>query len=165
MLGFIGVRASLRSVNIQTALRASRSISLVPDLSKLKLKEQPPGYIIGTVNDAYTPPDMDQYHGSFHWSYDRVIATAMVPLTLAPFVAGVDIPLVDTLLSSLILFHSRAGFQSCITDYIPKRVYGVWHKVAMGLLNLGSWVSIYGIYLLETEGNGLFNLVNQIWIS
>lgn len=56
-------------------------------------------------------------------------------------------------------------FNSCITDYISERVYGVWHKYAMYMLGLGSAVSLFGIYKLETENDGVVGLVKSLWHS
>lgn len=140
-----------------------RQLSLKPDFSKFKLIPQPPGHIVGDVNDAYIPPDSSFYHGSYHWAYERLASVAMVPLGLSPFIFGNDYPMVDYSFSTLLLYHVHSGFQSCIIDYIPKRVYGIWHKMAMGLLTLGSSVGLYGIYLLETADNGLFGLVAKIF--
>lgn len=147
----------------QNRIVASRLISLKPNFSKFKLKEQPPGFIVGTVNDAYKAPEPDHYHGSNHWTYDRFLAISLVPLTAVPFVMGVNFPMIDTAFCLAVLFHSYSGFKSCIIDYIPERVYGFWHRAAMKLLTLGSAISIYGIYVLETTENGLFDLVSKIF--
>lgn len=144
-------------------LHPVRSLRLMPDWSKFKPIEQPPGFIVDTVNDAYVPPDPNAYEGSNHWIYDRIVTTAMIPLVMTPFVAGVDYPLIDATFSTLLLYHCYAGFMSCIIDYIPKRVYGVWFGAACKLLTLGTCVAMYGIYILETANNGLFELIKSIW--
>ncbi|TID29409.1 hypothetical protein CANINC_001983 [Pichia inconspicua] len=144
----------------------ARNLSLKPRLPKFpsfKLTPDPPGNIVGTVNDAYVPPQPEISKGSFHWAYERLVVLGMTPLIVFPFIAGVDYPLVDAILSSLILLHSRYGFQSCIIDYIPKRKFGTWHKLAMILLNIGSFTSLYGIYVIETENNGLADLIYKMW--
>ncbi|KAG7882364.1 hypothetical protein KL905_000141 [Ogataea polymorpha] len=132
-------------------------------LEDLKLKPQPPGNIVGTVNDAYVPPAPNEYHGSYHWAYERIVTLGMAPLMLAPFVGGVEYPLVDAGMGMLLLWHCKAGFQSCIIDYIPLRVYGIWHKLAMGLLSAGTWLALYGLYVVETEQNGLCNIIYSLW--
>lgn len=132
-------------------------------LSDFKLKEQPVGNIVGTVNDAVKIPPMDFYKGSYHWDYERIVAVSMVPLALAPFVIGIEHPYIDAIFSILLLIHCRYGFQSCIIDYIPERRFGIWHKMAMWALDLGSWLALYGVYVIETEANGLFALVCHIW--
>lgn len=120
---------------------------------------------MGTVNDAYQPPDPNQYHGSYHWAYERIVAMSLVPMTAVPFIFGTDMPLFDAFYCLTLLFHCHSGFKACIIDYIPERVYGVWHKVASRLLTLGSGVAIYGIYLLETVENGLFDFLAKLWGS
>lgn len=143
-----------------------RSFSLKPRLPKLpnlRLTPDVPGNVVGTVNDAYVPPPTEFSEGSFHWAYERLVILAMTPLVVFPFVAGVDYPLIDATLGVLIAVHSRYGFQSCIIDYIPLRKFGNWHKLAMFFLNIGTCLSVYGIYLLETEENGICDLVKRIW--
>ena len=155
------MRTSLRIPYI----KATRPLRLLPNLSKFKKIEQPPGYIVGTVNDAYNPPSPVYYEGSYHWTYERIIAITMLPLVMTPFAAGVEYPMIDSIFSTLLLFHCHAGIKSCIIDYIPKRVYGFWYGAASKLLTLGTFVAMYGIYELETSCNGLFDLVKAIWAA
>ncbi|KAK6456007.1 membrane anchor in succinate dehydrogenase complex [Scheffersomyces xylosifermentans] len=148
-----------------SGLNGARFISLKPNFSKLKKIEQPAGHIVGTVNDAYVPPEADFYEGSYHWTYERAISISLVPLSMVPFVAGVEYPMIDSLFSTLLLFHCHAGFKACIIDYIPRRVYGFWHGAASKLLTFGSFVGLYGIYVIETDGNGLFALLQSIFAA
>lgn len=150
----------------QIGLQGRRALSFKvwrPDFSKLKIIAQPLGHVVGGPNEAFVPPPLDHMHGSYHWSYEKVTTVAMVPLMMTPFVMGVHLPLVDSLFSTLLLVHCKAGFQSCIIDYIPKRVYGIWHSVAMRLLDLGTFLGMYGVYLLETDSNGLFDFVTKMF--
>ena len=140
-----------------------RPISLKPNFSKYKLKEQPPGFVVGTVNEPYQAPEPNYYHGGHHWSYERILAGALVPLTVAPFILGTEIPILDTAFGVCCLFHSHMGLKSCIIDYIPQRVYGVWHKYASRLLTLGTAVGLYGIYEIETTYNGIFDILKNLW--
>lgn len=146
----------------------SRNLSLKPRLPKLpsfKITPDAPGNIIGTVNDAYVSPEPEMSHGSFHWAYERMVVLGMTPLVVFPFVAGVDYPLIDATLGALLLLHSRYGFQSCIIDYIPLRKFGTWHKLSMFLLNIGTVVALYGVYVIETENNGLTDLIYRLWTA
>ncbi|EGV61401.1 hypothetical protein CANTEDRAFT_108004 [Yamadazyma tenuis ATCC 10573] len=152
-----------RIPRLTSAVRLIRPLSLKPDFSKYKLKEGPPGNIVGTVNDAYTPPQANFHEGGHHWAYEKIVSTAMIPLTAAPFILGPDLPIVDTVWAVTCLVHCHMGFKSCIIDYIPKRVYGVWHTYASRLLSLGTGVGLYGIYLLETTQNGVFTILASIW--
>lgn len=145
------------------ANRIASFSSLVPKRSIIPTIPQPPGYIVGTVNDAYVTPPRDKLHGSRHWTFDRLVSVGLVPLTIAPFAFGSISPASDSILSVLLLIHSYAGFQSCIIDYIPKRVYGWLHGAAMGLLSFGSFVSLYGIYLLESHDIGFTSIFTKLW--
>lgn len=123
---------------------------------------QPPGNIVGTVNDAYVPPTPNSLHGSKHWTFERVVTIGMVPLMVAPLITGSSIS--DAAMSSLLLYHMYAGFQSCIIDYIPKRVYGSIHTAAMAVLTLGTAVAGYGVYKIEQENeDGLFGVLKKLW--
>ncbi|RCK65222.1 Mitochondrial inner membrane protein SHH4 [Candida viswanathii] len=159
------IYSPLRRSLLKPSFSITRSLRLVPDLSKFKKIEQPAGYIVGTVNDAYQSPQPVYYEGSYHWTYERIIAITMLPLVMAPFVAGVEFPMIDSVFSTLLLFHCHAGIKSCIIDYIPKRVYGFWYGAASKLLTLGTFVAMYGIYVLETTSNGLFDLIKAIWAA
>ncbi|MCP8718477.1 MAG: CybS family protein, partial [Asgard group archaeon] len=152
-----------RTVLRTPIIKPTRALRLIPNLSKFKTIEQPPGYIVGTVNDAYKPPSPVYYEGSYHWTYERIIAITMLPLVMTPFAAGVEYPMIDSIFSTLLLFHCHAGIKSCIIDYIPKRVYGFWYGAASKVLTFGTFVAMYGIYVLETSSNGLFDLVKAIW--
>lgn len=145
-----------------TSVLPSRALLLKPNFSKFKKIEQPPGHIVGTVNDAYKIPLVSFYEGSFHWTYERILAIGLIPMTLVPILFHVEAPLFDTAFCLTVLFHAHSGLKSCIIDYIPERVYGIWHKAASRLLSLGSFVSMYGIYVLETTENGLFDLIGRI---
>lgn len=142
-----------------------RPLSLKPNFSKYKLKEQPPGFVVGTVNEASPSPPPDHYHGGYHWSYERLLAGTLVPLTIAPFILGTEIPILDTTFAVTCLFHSHMGLKSCIIDYIPQRVYGIWHTYASRLLTLGTSVALYGIYVVETTHNGIFEIIKSLWAA
>lgn len=156
-------RSLLRRQPARFSYAAFRNLSLKPKLPKLSKIEQPPGHIVGTVNDAYKPPAADHYHGSYHWTYERILSVGLVPLTVVPFFAGYQSPMLDTAFCLTVLFHSHCGFKSCIIDYIPERVFGFWHRTASRLLSLGTFVAMYGIYVLETTQNGLFDLLAKLW--
>ncbi|GMM36384.1 hypothetical protein DASC09_037090 [Saccharomycopsis crataegensis] len=131
--------------------------------SKYKLKNDPPGLIVGTINEPYKAPPPDYWHGSYHWTYERMVAVPMVPLFITPFVMDVDLPLLDSLLGTLLLVHCHAGWQSCIIDYIPKRRFGPWHTLSMRTLFLGTCVAFYGLYELETNTPGMFEISRSLW--
>mgnify|MGYP000856614799 CR=1 FL=1 len=134
----------------------------------LRLIPQPPGGIVGSVNDPVAVPLPDASHGSYHWSFERLIVLGIVPLTVLPLAglgpaSGLFTPVLDATLGSLVLLHSHLGFESCIIDYIPKRVYGVWHKIAIYGLWTGTATALFGIYKMETEDIGLASAISAIW--
>lgn len=124
---------------------------------------QPPGGIVGTVNDAVVAPPVEKSHGSYHWSFEKLVVLGLVPLAVAPFAGASLSPVLDASFSTLILLHSHLGLESCIVDYIPKRVYGPFHNVAVGALWAGTAVALYGIYELETNDIGLSAAVGKVW--
>ncbi|KAH3670407.1 hypothetical protein OGAPHI_000922 [Ogataea philodendri] len=154
---------------LKIGLRAKPTTSIRPLASRglfIKTIPQPPGNIVGTVNDAYVPPPPTKSHGSWHWTGEKIVTIGMAPLVLTPFVTGTAYPLADSIMGTLLLYHCYAGFESCIIDYIPLRVYGIWHKAAMGLLGLGTLIAGYGIYVIEkTEQEGLVGIVKKLWTA
>lgn len=167
------LRSGTRSVLTRAKLSQHRSsiglrpMSLKPNFSKLKIVPPPPGGVEGGVNDPLKPVEIDYFHGSYHWDYERITAVMLVPLTLVPMYgalsSGTLYPLLDAMLCSVLLIHSQLGITSCIIDYIPKRKFGIWHKLAMGMLYTGSAVGLYGVYELETSNNGLVDLIGRLW--
>ncbi|ABN67811.2 succinate dehydrogenase membrane anchor subunit [Scheffersomyces stipitis CBS 6054] len=128
----------------------------------IKTIPQPPGFIVGTVNDAYVPPPPHKLEGSLHWTSERLVAIGMVPLALAPFITGTS-SVIDSTFSALLLYHCYAGFQSCIIDYIPRRVYGPLHNYAMYLLTFGTGVAGYGLYQIESKEDGVAGIISKVW--
>lgn len=88
----------------------------------------------------------------------------MTPLVVAPLITGT--PIADGAMSALLLYHMYAGFQSCIIDYIPKRVYGGLHNLAMAFLAAGTAVVGYGLYKIEQQNeDGLYGLLKKLWVA
>ena len=64
----------------------------------------------GTVNDATTFPPSSKVHGSYHWSFERLLSAALVPMTAAAFVTtGSNYPVLDGLLGLSLVMHSHFG--------------------------------------------------------
>lgn len=143
-------------------LSAKSPLFYRPMVRGFKTIPLPPGNIIGTVNDAYVHPKAQKTHGSLHWTAERAVAVALVPLASAPFFTGVS-TVVDSTLSAFLLFHCYVGFQSCIIDYIPKRKFGSLHDYAMYLLTFGTGVAAYGVYEIEKKDEGVTNVIAKIF--
>lgn len=65
----------------------------------------------GTVNDPAVVPHTSPTHGSYHWTFERLIALGLVPLTAAPFIGGSLHPILDSILCASLLIHSHIGFE------------------------------------------------------
>ena len=115
------------------------------------------------MNDAATVPDPSYAHGSYHWSFERLISAGLIPLTIAPFAAGSLNPVMDGLFISTILIHSHIGFQSCIIDYFPSKRVPKTRKFSMWALNAATILAGIGFYEFETNDVGLTEAVKRIW--
>ncbi|KAK5780474.1 hypothetical protein RI543_002233 [Arxiozyma heterogenica] len=160
----LGTSAPLKYMNptfirlFQTTSKRAFTIPFLPVLP------QKPGGVIGTPNDPYRAPPINKTEGSIHWWIEKSFALTSVPLvTAAFFTTGPLATVTDSILAVSLLGYSYLEFQSCIADYITLRVYGRWHNYAMYLLSAGSLLSLFGIYKLETENDGITGLVKQLW--
>ena len=125
---------------------------------------QKPGGVIGTANDPYVHPKPNKMEGSVHWWLEKAFAVTTIPMaTAAMFMTGPYSIAADSVFSTALLGYCYMEFHSCITDYIPARIYGRWHNYALYLLGAGSLVSLAGIYKMETEYDGLTGLVKSMW--
>uniref|UniRef100_Q5G5B2 Succinate dehydrogenase [ubiquinone] cytochrome b small subunit n=1 Tax=Pyricularia grisea TaxID=148305 RepID=Q5G5B2_PYRGI len=138
------------------AFHASSRRNLLPPL---------PQKIQGTVNDPAPVPSPSPSHGHYHWTFERILAAGLVPLTVAPFAAGSFNPVMDAVLCSTLLRHSHRGLQNVITDYLPQKRVPKSRKAAMWLLNLATAVVGVGLYEFETNDVGLTEGVRRIWTA
>ncbi|KAL7939442.1 hypothetical protein V8C35DRAFT_286629 [Trichoderma chlorosporum] len=125
----------------------------------------PPGpqRIEGTVNDPVPIPNPSAAHGSYHWTFERLLAAGLVPLSIAPFAAGSLNPTTDAILCSALLLHSHLGFQSVVIDYIPKSRYPGLRKLFWWGLNLATVTVGVGLYEFETNDIGVTEAIKKIW--
>jgi succinate dehydrogenase (ubiquinone) membrane anchor subunit len=118
---------------------------------------------IYVANDAAPVPEPSPTHGSYHWTFERLISAGLIPLTIAPFAAGSLNPATDAILCGAILIHSHIGFDACIVDYFPsKRV----PKTRMGLEWLLRAMTVavgVGLYEFETNDVGVTAAIQRIW--
>jgi succinate dehydrogenase (ubiquinone) membrane anchor subunit len=70
-----------------------------------------PQKIEGNVNAPTPVPTPDYSHGSYHWSFERLLSAGLVPLTIAPFAAGSLNPVTDSILCAVLVLHSHIGFE------------------------------------------------------
>ena len=78
----------------------------------------PPGpqVIDGGVNTPAPVPRASPTHGSYHWTFERLLSVGLIPLTIAPFAAGALNPITDAVFVAAILIHSHIGFQYVVFD-------------------------------------------------
>ncbi|KAI1638308.1 CybS-domain-containing protein [Biscogniauxia mediterranea] len=125
----------------------------------------PPGpqVIKGSVNDPAPIPEPNSLHGSYHWTFERLIAASLIPLTVTPFAAGSLNPGSDAALCALMLVHSHLGFQSIIIDYVPTSRYPRLRKGCMWLLNAATVLVGVGLYEFETNDVGVTEAIKRVW--
>ncbi|EMC98945.1 hypothetical protein BAUCODRAFT_64927 [Baudoinia panamericana UAMH 10762] len=122
-----------------------------------------PQVIRGTVNDPVTVRDADPTHGSYHWTFERILSAGLIPITLAPFAAGSLSPVLDGALIGMIIVHSYIGFESIITDYLPKWRVPITRRILEWGNVLAVFVVGWGYYEFETNDVGLTEGIKRIW--
>lgn len=100
-------------------------------------------------------------HGSYHWSYERILSIATIPLIASAFT--MTHPHIDFALGIVLPLHCHLGMDCIITDYLPKRRVGVIHPIAKTTLGLTTLLSLYGLYKLNTEDVGITEYVKKVW--
>lgn len=116
-----------------------------------------------TVNDPAPVPTPSPSHGSYHWTFDRLLAAGLVPLTVAPFAAGSLNPVLDATLVGAILIHSHTGFQNILIDYIPTGRFPKSRKFSMWALNAATVLVGIGLYEFETNDVGVTEAIKRVW--
>ncbi|GAB1310216.1 membrane anchor subunit of succinate dehydrogenase, Sdh4 [Madurella fahalii] len=117
------------------------------------------------LNDAAPVPEPSPSHGSYHWTFDRLVAASLIPLTITPFAAGSLNPTLDALLCATILIHSHTGFQNIIIDYVPQYRTPRARKIFMWGLNAATAVVGLALYEFETTDVGITETIKRIWTA
>jgi len=133
--------------------------------ARKSLLAPPPQRVEGTVNDPAPVPETSPSHGSYHWTFDRVVAASLIPLTVAPFAAGSLNPTLDAILAATLLIHSHTGFQSIVIDYIPKKRMPGIRKLFVWGVNAATAVVGLALYEFETTDVGLVEAIKRIWTA
>ncbi|KAL6237807.1 hypothetical protein BDW75DRAFT_61727 [Aspergillus navahoensis] len=136
------------------AFHASAKKQILPPL---------PQTIQGTMNDPAPIPKPHPSHGSYHWTFERLVAVGLIPLTIAPFAAGSLNPVTDAVLCSLLVLHSHVGFQASIIDYFPTRRVPKTSTFLNWLLRGFTLTTAVGLYELETNDVGLTETIKRVW--
>ncbi|KAI9265554.1 CybS-domain-containing protein [Helicostylum pulchrum] len=102
--------------------------------------------------------------GAFHWNMERGAAIALIPLMSTQVIYGAH-PVADGLLGVVLPFHIYMGFDSCITDYIPKRVYPRLHKAANWTLGGTTGLVMWGCYEFNTNDIGIMEFAQRFFAA
>ncbi|CAF9918353.1 MAG: hypothetical protein HETSPECPRED_003735 [Heterodermia speciosa] len=133
--------------------------------SKRDILPAGPQVIEGTANDPAPVPTPSPTHGSYHWTFERLMAISLVPLTIAPFAAGSLNPIVDAALAGAIVLHSHVGFQSVIIDYIPAKRLPRTRALFWWGLRAATLMVAIGFYEFETNDVGLTEAIKRVWTA
>jgi len=118
-----------------------------------------------SVNDPAPVPPTNATHGSYHWTFERLLAAGLIPLSIAPFAAGSLNPALDATLCAALLLHSHMGFQTCIIDYIPKKRYPRAQWSLLMALNAATVLAGVGLYEFETSDVGVTEAIKRVWTA
>jgi succinate dehydrogenase (ubiquinone) membrane anchor subunit len=111
--------------------------------------------IDGTVNDPVPTIPAHKAHGSYHWTFERAVSVALIPLIVTPFVTGSSTPVLDAVIASTVIIHSHVGFDAMITDYIRPRLYPKTFMVFTWGLRAATVVVLIGFYELQVNDVGM----------
>ncbi|GJN89329.1 hypothetical protein Rhopal_002309-T1 [Rhodotorula paludigena] len=119
-------------------------------------------HVEGTVNDPTPFPPPDKAHSSYHWTFERLLSAALVPLIGATAVSSAN-PIVDGVLCTALVAHSHIGFDGVLTDYVHPRKFPVIGPIAKWALRLLTTGVLVGVYQFETNDIGLTELIKKAW--
>ncbi|KAI5801464.1 CybS-domain-containing protein [Peziza echinospora] len=145
--------------------RSSTRVAAFHTSKKMEILPAGPQVIIGDVNEPTPIPESNPVHGSYHWSFERLISIALIPLTIAPFAAGSLNPVTDAILGATLVIHSHIGFESIIIDYIPKRTMPRIHGAFRWGLKATTLAVLLGLYEFQTNDVGLTQAVKRVWTA
>jgi succinate dehydrogenase (ubiquinone) membrane anchor subunit len=153
----------LRPAFARSAIPRSTRIAAFHATQRQQILPPLPQKVIGTTNDPTPVPDPEPAHGSYHWTFERIVSAGLIPLTVAPFAAGSLNPTTDAILCALLVVHSHIGFESCIIDYFPKKRIPKLRTAAMWALRIGTVTLGIALYSFETNDVGITEAVYRLW--
>nr|BCM94975.1 succinate dehydrogenase subunit D [Venturia inaequalis]BCM94998.1 succinate dehydrogenase subunit D [Venturia inaequalis] len=113
------VQQPLRSAFVQDSIPTSSRVAAFHATGSKAILPPLPQAVTGDVNTPARVPEPSPSHGSYHWTFERLISAGIVPLTMAPFIGGSLNPLLDGVFCAALLAHSHIGWDAMITDYFP----------------------------------------------
>lgn len=115
-------------------------------------------FIKGTVNDPTTFPEPNKAHGSYHWTFERLLSAALIPVVGATFVTSPN-PILDGVLATTLILHSHLGFDQALLDYVHKRKFPLAAPIANWTVRLLTVLALIGVYKFNTQDVGITELV------
>ncbi|KAI9476081.1 MAG: CybS-domain-containing protein [Benjaminiella poitrasii] len=103
-------------------------------------------------------------YGAHHWNMERASAITLIPLISTQFIYGAH-PIVDGLMGVVLPYHIYMGFDSCITDYIPKRNYPRLHRLANWTLMGSTGLVMWGCYEFNTNDIGFTEFLQRLFTA
>jgi len=156
-------KPTIRSAFARQPLPSSMKVAAFHASGKRAILPPGPQVIDGTANDAAVVPPPSPSHGSYHWTFERLVSVGLIPLTIAPFAAGSLNPIMDAVFCSAILIHSHIGFESCVIDYFPKKRVPKTRMFFWWTLRAATVLTGVGLYEFETNDVGLTEAIKRIW--
>ncbi|EPE24632.1 Fumarate reductase respiratory complex transmembrane subunit [Glarea lozoyensis ATCC 20868] len=154
---------AVRSRFMKEAVPSSMRVAAFHATGRRPILPPLPQSVNGTANEPAPVPDPSPTHGSYHWTFERLVSAGLVPLTIAPFAAGSLNPMTDAVLCGAILIHSHIGFEAVLIDYIPDKRLPKTRKAFMWALKLATVVVGVGLYEFETNDVGLTEAIKRVW--
>lgn len=155
--------AKIRANTAKAILPTSAKTAAFQTSSRKDILPAGPQVVHGTANDPAPVPTPSPTHGSYHWTFERLVSIGLVPLTIAPFAAGTLNPITDAALAATILIHSYIGFQSIIIDYIPAKRLPKTRVLFWWGLRAATILVGVGFYEFETNDVGLTEAIKRVW--
>ncbi|EEY17574.1 succinate dehydrogenase membrane anchor subunit [Verticillium alfalfae VaMs.102] len=158
---------AVRSAFVQPAINNFTRATAFHTTSKRDILPPPPHaeVVLGGVNDPAPVPAPSPSHGSYHWTFERLLAAGLVPLTLTPFAAGSLNPTLDAILCAGLILHSHLGFQAIIVDYVPAKRFPKSRKGISWGLNAATALVGLGLYEFETNDVGITEALKRVWTA
>ncbi|KAK0531014.1 membrane anchor subunit of succinate dehydrogenase, Sdh4 [Tilletia horrida] len=122
-------------------------------------------YIEGTVNEPTKFPPPSPSHGSYHWTLERSLSIALVPLIAAGAAKHGASGVIDGALALSLVVHSHIGFDACLQDYLHKRKYPVAGPIGTWALRVATVGTLVGIYEFQTNDVGFTELIAKLWVA
>ena len=107
------------------------------------------------MNDATPFPTPNRVEGSHHWSFERLLSAALVPITATSMaVSPTNYPVLDGVLAISLVAHSHMGFDQILTDYVHKRKFKALGPASSWGLRAMTVAVLVGVYQFNTEDIG-----------